>query len=151
MPRMPGQIFRYEHRVSYALCTVGNHVYYARYLDILEAARGEFFRQLGQPFLKWQEQDTIFPVVECHLRYKAAARYDDVLTVELWLTEAEKIRLGFASRVLNQERRVLVEAETLHVCTSVTDKPKRLPEELGAALRPFVHPAPGDTRASRVP
>jgi acyl-CoA thioester hydrolase len=145
---MSGQIFRYEHRVAYAFCTLGNHVYYARYLDILEAARGEFFRHLGQSFLKWQEQDTVFPVVECHLRYKAAARYDDVLTVELWLTEAEKIRLGFAGRIVNQEGRVLLEAETLHVCTSLTDKPKRLPEELSAALHPFVHPARESTKAS---
>ena len=148
---MSGRIFRYEHRVAYALCTLGNHVYYARYLDVLEAARGDFFRHLGQPFLKWQEQDTIFPVVECHLRYKAAARYDDVLTVELWLTDLEKIRLNFASRIVNQEGRVLVEAETLHVCTSLTDKPKRLPEELVGALHPFVHSASESPKASGPP
>jgi len=145
---MSGQIFRCEHRVTYALCTLGNHVYYARYLDILEAARGDFFRHLGQPFLKWQELDTVFPVVECHLRYQAAARYDDVLTVELWLTEVERIRLNFASRIVNQEGRVLVEAETLHVCTSLTDKPKRLPEELLGVLHPFVHGAAKSPKAS---
>ena len=36
--------FRHPHRVSYAECTVGNHVYHSRYLDWLEAARGEFIR-----------------------------------------------------------------------------------------------------------
>jgi acyl-CoA thioester hydrolase len=132
------QVFHYEQRVTYALCTVGNHVYYARYLDILEAARGEFVRQLGQPFLSWQERDTLFPVVECRLRYKGAARYDDVLTVELWLTAAEKVRLNFAYRILHSDGRVLVEAETLHVCTSLEEKPKRLPEELSVVLRPFL-------------
>ena len=94
---MSGNIFRWDHRVTYSDCTVGNHVYYSRYLDILEAARGEFFRRLGQPFLLWQERDTIFPVVDCRLRYKGAARYDEVLTVELWLTEAEKVRLTVSS------------------------------------------------------
>ena len=133
-----GQIYHYEQRVPYALCTLGNHVYYSRYLDILEAARGEFFRHLGQPFLSWQERDTIFPVVECRLRYKGAARYDDTLTVELWLTAAEKVRLNFACRILNSDGRVLVEAETMHVCTSLEDKPKRLPEELSVALQPFL-------------
>ena len=72
-------IFRYSHRVTYAECTVGNHVYHARYLDLLEAARGEFFRGLGFPFLGLQEQDTVFPVIECQLRYKAPARYDERL------------------------------------------------------------------------
>jgi acyl-CoA thioester hydrolase len=133
-----GRVFRHEHRVPYAQCTLGNHVYYSRYLDILEAARGEFFRSLGKPFLYWQEHDTIFPVVECRLRYKGAARYDDVVVVELWVTAAEKVRLNFAYRILNGAGQVLVEADTLHVCTSLQDKPKRLPEELGTALQPFL-------------
>ena len=46
--------FCHQHRVSYAECTVGNHVYHARYLDFLEAARGEWLRSLGAPVLHWQ-------------------------------------------------------------------------------------------------
>jgi len=76
-----GRVFRHIYRVVYADCTVGNHIYYSRYLDILEAARGEFFRELGVTLLELQGKDTIFPVVECHLRYKFPARYDEVLTV----------------------------------------------------------------------
>jgi acyl-CoA thioester hydrolase len=135
---MSGRVFRFEHRVPYALCTLGNHVYYSRYLDVLEAARGEFFRHLSQPLLSWQERDTIFPVLECRLRYKGAARYDDLLTVELWLTAAGKVRLNLAYRILNADGQVLVEAETLHACTSTQDKPKRLPDELSAVLQPFL-------------
>ena len=55
--------FRHSHRVSYAECTVGNHVYHSRYLDWLEAARGEFIRALGATVLQWQERDAIFPVI----------------------------------------------------------------------------------------
>src|SRR5581483_3712381 len=80
---MDPAVFRHQYRVTYADCTVGNHVYYARYLDILESARGEFFRHLGVTFLQWQDQDVIFPVIECRLRYKAPARYHDQLTIEL--------------------------------------------------------------------
>ena len=32
-------VFLHRHRVTYAECTVGNHVYYSRYLDLLESAR----------------------------------------------------------------------------------------------------------------
>src|SRR5262245_34454997 len=135
---MSGRIFRYEQSVPYTVCTLCNHVYIPRDLDILEVARCEFFRHVGQPFLSWQERGTIFPVVECRLRYKGAARYDDVLTVELWLSAAEKVRLNFAYRILNSDGRVLVEAETNHVCTSLEDKPKRLPDELSLALQPFL-------------
>ena len=138
--------FRHTHRVTYADCTVGNHIYYGRYLNLLEVARGEFFRHLGTTFLQWQERDTIFPVLECHLRYKAPARYDDVLSIEVWPTTAERARLNFAHRITNQSGRLILEAETNHVCASLSDKPKRLPEELIAALRPFLrtaNPTPG--------
>jgi acyl-CoA thioester hydrolase len=127
-------VFSHTHRVAYSDCTAGNHVYYSRFLDILEAARGEYFRQLGRTFLYWQEQSTIFPVVECHLRYLAPARYDELLTIEPWPTVAERARLNFAYRIINERAALLVEAETFHVCTGLDEKPKRLPEELRTLL-----------------
>ena len=128
--------FRYLHRVSYAECTIGDHIYHARYLDLLEAARGEFMRASGTTVLEWQERDCIFPVIEARLRYKAPARYDDLLTIEVWITLMEKIRLNFGHRILNQNGKLILEAETFHVCTTRAEKPRRLPEELAAALRP---------------
>jgi len=124
--------------VTYADCTPGNHVYYGRYLDLLEAARGEFFRHLGTPFLQWQEQGFIFPVIECRLRYRAPARYDDLLTIELWPAAAEGVRLNFAYRILGQSGAVVLEAETRHACTGMNEKPRRLPGELSGALQPYL-------------
>jgi len=135
-------VFQHSHRVTYAECTVGNHIYYARYLDLLEAARGEFFRHLGATFLQWQEKDTIFPVIECRLCYKSPARYDDVLTIEIWVTTAEKVRLNFGYRILNQTGVLVLQAETAHVCTGLDEKPKRLPEELRVALKDYLKPSP---------
>lgn len=133
-----GEYFRYLHRVSYAECTVGNHIYHARYLDLLEAARGEFLRTVGPTVLALQENDCIFPVIEAHLRYKAPARYDDLLTIEVWVAAAEKIRINFGHRIRNQEGKLILEAETFHVCTSRDEKPKRLPEQLAARLKDYL-------------
>ena len=135
---MGAATFRYPHRVTYAECTVGNHIYYARYLDLLEAARGAFLRELGAGVLHWQERDVIFPVVECHLRYKAPARYDDVLAVEVWPAAVERVRLNFAYRITNQASALILEAETFHVCAGLNEKPKRLPAELADRLRPYL-------------
>ncbi len=33
--RMAENVFRWVYRVCYADCTVGNHIYYSRYLDLL--------------------------------------------------------------------------------------------------------------------
>jgi acyl-CoA thioester hydrolase len=128
-------MFVHQHRVTYAECTVGNHIYHSRYLDLLEAARGEFLRSLGITVLHWQNHDAIFPVIEAHLRYKYPARYDDLLAIEVWPSLAEKIRVNFGHRIVNQNGKLILEAETFHVCTGVDDKPRRLPEELAGKLR----------------
>jgi len=133
-----GRIFRHQYRVVYADCTLGNHIYYSRYLDILEAARGEFFRQLGVPLPELQEQDTLFPVIECRLRYKSPARYDDILTIELWTTLAQGARLNFGFRILKDDTILLLEGETCHVCAGANEKPKRLPTELAEKLSEFL-------------
>ncbi len=135
---MSGAIFRHTHRVVYADCTDGNHIYYARYLDLLEAARGELFRSLQVPFLKLQSAGMIFPVIECRLRYKSPARYDDLLSIELWLTKAQGVRMNFSYRVLNQRGTLLLEGETLHVGTDLEEKLKRLPKELIERLQPHL-------------
>jgi acyl-CoA thioester hydrolase len=135
---MTAPLFRHSHRVTYAQCTLGNHVYYARYLDFLESARGEFFRHLRAPLLDWQEQDVIFPVTECRLAYLAPAHYDEELTIVLWLNHLDRLRLEFGYEILRGETSVLVQAATQHVCTSVREKPKRMPKALEALLRPFL-------------
>ncbi len=130
--------FRHPCRVSYADCTLGNHVYHSRYLDWLEVARGEFIRSLGSTVLHWHERDVIFPVIEARLSYKSPARYDDLLAIEVWPTAVERVRLNFGHRILNQAGKLVLEAETFHACTGVNEKPKRLPEELAAKLMPHL-------------
>ena len=132
------ETFIHHHRVSYAECTVGNHIYHSRYLDLLEAARGEFLRALGRTVLELQDADFIFPVIEARLRYKSPARYDDLLAIEVFPTLVERVRLNFGHRILNQDGRLIVEAETFHCCTSRDEKPRRLPPEMVERLMPYL-------------
>ena len=144
------QPFCHHHRVSYAECTVGDHIYHSRYLDLLEAARGEFLRALGTTVLSLQEADFIFPVIEARLRYKAPARYDDLLAIEVWMTRVERVRLNFGHRILNQAGKLILEAETFHCCTSREEKPRRLPEVLVARLEPYLRNIKPVARAAAV-
>ena len=79
-----------------------------------------------------------FPVIEARVRYKFPARYDDLLTIEVWLTLVQRVRLNFGHRILNQDGKLILEAETFHACTSREEKPKRLPEELTEKLKPYL-------------
>lgn len=127
--------FRHLHRVSYAECTVGDHIYHSRYLDLMEAARGEFLRSLGVTVRSLQDADFIFPVIEARLRYRFPARYDDLLTTEVRPILVERVRLNFGHRILNQDGKLILEAETFHACTSREEKPKRMPEAFVAQLK----------------
>jgi acyl-CoA thioester hydrolase len=135
---MAEPVFRHQYRVTYAECTIGNHVYYSRYLEILEAARGEFFRHAGCPLLPLQESGAAFPVIGLQLAYKAQARYDDLLTIELWITELRGVRLSFGFQILHSGGRLIAEGETRHVCASLDEKPRRMPKELAERFQPFV-------------
>jgi acyl-CoA thioester hydrolase len=141
-PRLSA-MFRHPHRVSYAECTVGNHIYHSRYLDLLEAARGEFLRSLGCTVRELQDADYIFPLIEARLHYKFPARYDDLLAIEVWPTLAERVRLNFGHRILNQDGKLILVAETLHCCTTRAEKPRRLPPELIDQIRQRIQPPPG--------
>lgn len=121
----------------YSDCTVGNHVYYARYLDMLEEARGELFRQAGAPLSRLQEEGVIFPVVGVTAAYAAPARYDDVVNIAVSITELGPVRLNFEFVVADQAGQPLVTGATRHVCTSLEEKPRRIPKELIERLRPF--------------
>ena len=135
---MPAEIFTHAHRVTYADCTVGNHVYYGRYPDLLEAARGEFFRHLGTSFLEYQEEGIFFPVSEVHLKYFAFAEYDDELSIECRMTAIRGARLGFGYRITKGECVRILEGETLHGCTNVAGRASRLPAALADKLRPYL-------------
>lgn len=123
--------------MSYTHCTVGNHVYYARYLDMMEVARGEFFRAIGHPMQRLQDENFVFPVIECSMRYRGAARYDDELVIELWVKDLDRLRIRIGHAIRRNET-LLVEGESLHVCTNVQDKPTRIPASLAEALGPYI-------------
>lgn len=118
-------------------------MYHSRYLDILEAARGEFFRALGHPLLAWQERGVLFPILRVTLDYHRQARYDDTLAVAIEPTLAQGARLNFSHRMHNRHGQPILTAESHHACTGLNDKPRRLPAELLAALIPRLAPAPG--------
>lgn len=143
--------FRHRHRVSYADCTVGNHVYYARYLDIVEQARGEFFRTAGVLLADLQGQDIAFPVIEAHLHYEAPARYDDELIIEVELTESDRLNLVFAYGISNDRKQIILPARTRHVSASMEHKPKRMPSEVFFKLNPTHPSAPRAIAATAAP
>jgi acyl-CoA thioester hydrolase len=129
-------VFEHHLRVAASDCTVGNHVYYSRYLDWLEVARNELMRAIGHPFPALMESGIMLPAIKAQLQYRGAARFDDRVVVRLWIAEISRIKITFAADIVNAGTgKVLVSATTVHACTDLTDKPHRLPLDLQHALQ----------------
>jgi acyl-CoA thioesterase FadM len=45
--------------------------------------------------------------------------------------------MNFAYTIIDQTGRLILEATTNHVCTSISEKPKRVPPQVVAKLAPF--------------
>jgi acyl-CoA thioester hydrolase len=105
-------------------------VYYANYLRYFEAARNEFIRAKGLRYRDFeQELRLMLPVVEANVQYHKPARYDDLLTVEIALTEARRASARFGYRIV-RDGEVLVTGHTVHACVDPEGRVQRMPREL---------------------
>ncbi len=126
-------MFKLQMRVAYRDVTAGNHVYHSRYLDWLEIARNEAFREMGCPLLALQGRGVMLPVVECSLRHHGFARYDDLVEIQTGVARLGGAQATFDYRVL-REGALLAEARTRHAIVNAAEKPIRMPPDLRDAL-----------------
>ncbi len=119
-----------EYRVPYADTDQMGFVYYGNYLEYFERSRNELMRRLPVTYRELEERGVGLPVLEAHVNYRAAAHYDDLLTLEATLSETGRLRVRIDCRVLRGEE-VLATGYTVHACMDLaTRRPVRLPPEL---------------------
>lgn len=113
------RVHRHGVRVLYGDTDKAQVVHHARYLDYLEGARLEYLRAHGLDYRAFEETEKIgMPVVEAHLRYRAPARFDDLLDLETWVAVCSRAKVIFESRILRGDV-VLVEAAITVACVDV--------------------------------
>lgn len=106
------------------------HSYHAHYLVWFEMGRNEFFRWLGIRYPEYEKQGIYLPVVEAHCRYFLPTTYDDLLTLEVAVSELGKTSMKFVYRILNEEGKKVAEGHTIHVFVDRKRKPVRVPDEV---------------------
>lgn len=130
-----------ELRVRYAETDQMGVVYYANYLVWFELGRVEFMRSLGFDYKQMEVEDgCILPVIEATCRYKAPARYDDVILIDAWPVLLRGSLLKFGYRVLRapsarEDQLVLAEGETVHVVCDASMQKCLMPERYAAPIR----------------
>ncbi|MGN6104543.1 MAG: acyl-CoA thioesterase [Kofleriaceae bacterium] len=111
-------------------------VYYANYLRYFESARAAYWRDLGKSYQDLVDWGVALPVVEAHCQYRRPAHYEDLLVVDVWVSELRSASLRFAYRVLRGGE-LLAEGYTRHAVIGTDGRPKALPPALRDAIPPI--------------
>lgn len=122
-----------EVRVRFGETDLMGIVHHASYLSYFEAARVAWLRRRGVTYKTWTERGWHLPVVEAHLRYRAPAKFEDVLTVEVALSEMRSHSLRFTYKV-TRESDLLAEGETRLACVDASHQLMKLPDALAVVL-----------------
>lgn len=109
-------------------------VYYANYLRYFEASRAAYLRSLGKSGKDLVRLGIGFPVVEASCRYRKPAFYEDLLDVDVNVSDLRAASLRFAYQV-RRDADVIADGSTLHACATPEGRPVRIPGELRALLQ----------------
>lgn len=121
-------------QVRFAETDLMGIVHHANYLVYFEAARVDFIHRRGVSYEEWLKEGVHLPVVEVAIRYKKAARFDEVLTVEATCVELTRVTVKFEYRILRGDD-VLVTGSTLLACVGDNIAPKRIPDAIANVFK----------------
>jgi len=127
-------------RIYYEDTDHGGVVYYANYLKFMERGRTEFLRahniELDQVY---NDFGIMFVVTNVNINYKGAARFNDMIHVETFLTQAYGARIAFVQRIKNKQiegpNALFTDATVQLACVNTAGKPCLIPKLLLAILQ----------------
>src|ERR1700735_1421018 len=132
-------------RVRYAETDQMGVVYHANYLVWFEIGRVEFIRQTGLDYAAMEREGAMIAVVEATARYKAPARYDDVLIVRTTLAGVRGSIVRFRYEIVRAADEVLLcEGATTHIVVDREMKKRDLPEKYAERFHELTRQMTGD-------
>ncbi|WP_234733059.1 acyl-CoA thioesterase [Tellurirhabdus bombi] len=125
-------------RVRYADTDQMGYVYYGNYARFYEIGRVEALRSLGFHYKEMEASGVMMPVYENRSRYLKPARYDDLLTIRVKISDLPTVRIVFQYDIYNEQGDHLNAGETTLVFqNSGTGRLCKAPQDLIEKLKPF--------------
>jgi acyl-CoA thioester hydrolase len=118
-------------RVAYVDTDKAQVVHHGTYFRFLEAARVELWRENGFDYNAYEQRTGLgLPVVEARLRYRAAARFDDLIEVETWMARATRASVWFDA-IIRRGETILNESSVRLACANFGDGTiRKIPSEV---------------------
>ncbi len=123
----------YQVRVIFGDTDQMGVVYYANYLRFFEGARAALLRSLGRAQTDLDEWGVALPVIEAFCNYRRPAHYEDLLDIEVGISDVRGASLRFDYDV-RRDGEVLADGYTRHACINPKGRPMRMPKPLRALL-----------------
>lgn len=125
-------------RVRYAETDQMGYVYYGNYATFYEVGRVEVFRNLGFSYKALEDSGIMLPVLELHSRFLKPARYDEELTVKVYLKEKPTARIRFDYELFNERGELLNTGSTTLVFVDMArNKPCMAPTDFLERLQTY--------------
>jgi acyl-CoA thioester hydrolase len=128
-------------RVNYSETDQMGVVYHGRYVVWLDVARTEHLRQAGFSYKELEAEGIRLVVTDLRVRYRAPARYDDLVRIRCWVRDVASRRVIFGYTIEDAVAGTLfATAETDLICLDRTHQLSRLPAKVREALVPIADP-----------
>lgn len=126
-------VTRTEMRVRFCETDLMGVVHHSNYLVYFEVGRVDWLRKRNITYADWTDRGVQVPVVDAKLRYRAPARFDDLLSIETTLTLLRNVSLDYSYRIVRGDA-VLAEGSTRLACIDQHGKLLRMPEAIRELL-----------------
>ena len=121
--------YKTEIRVRFCETDKMQFLYHAKYIEYFEVARTEMLRYYGLPYKTIEDNGIEMPVMEISIKYKNAAFYDELLTVEASVNEINSPKVHIDYKVLKENGLIAAEGySVLAFIKTSTKKACRPPE-----------------------
>ena len=118
-------------RVRYAEVDQMGALHHSRYWVYFEMGRTELLRAAGVAYADLEREGVLFAVAKCSANFRAAARYDDVLTLTTRITRTGAARIDHAYELKRKSDGLLIAtAETTLACLDRTGRIIPIPEKI---------------------
>jgi len=119
----------YEHdipiRVRYCETDAMGFLHHSNFLSYFEMGRTELFRAQGGDYRKMEEGGHFFVVVEMNVKYRAPARFDDLLSLRTRVVRVTPAKLEHAYK-LSRDGMVIADAHSILACVDREGRVRRI-------------------------
>lgn len=116
--------FVYERKINYYETDRMGVVHHSNYIRFLEEARCAHLDSIGLPYASLEERGIMIPVLGVNCNYKYHVTFNDILVVNVAITEFTGVRMVVKYTLTNKKTGDLImTAETKHCFTDTSLKP----------------------------